>query len=64
VALAVFGNDQEKQRVAGEKLASLRNSAYIATILIGFAGRTKQERVGPKPALFILWEARRPKLSR
>src|SRR4029453_19659261 len=22
-------------------------------ILIGFAGRTKQERVGPKPALFI-----------
>ena len=36
-----------------ESLASGRDCDYIRAILIGFAGRTKQERVGQKPALFI-----------
>jgi ribosome maturation factor RimP len=36
-----------------EKLASFPFCAYIPAILIGFAGRTKEERVGRKPALFI-----------
>ena len=40
-------------RNAREKLANRRFEAYIRAILIGFAGRTKQERVGQKPALFI-----------
>jgi ribosome maturation factor RimP len=43
-----------------ESLASWQDCDYIRAILIGFAGRTKQERVGHKPALFICGTARRP----
>ena len=47
-----------------DSLASWQDCAYIRAILIGFAGRTKQKRVGQKPALFICGTARRPKPSR
>jgi ribosome maturation factor RimP len=47
-------NLQEKQRLGGKKGLPVGRLAPIsAAILIGFAGRTKQERVGQKPALFI-----------
>jgi len=51
---------KKSSELRGEKLASVRNSAYIATILIGFAGRTKEKRVGRKPALFIWGKPARP----
>jgi ribosome maturation factor RimP len=51
---------KKSSELRGEKLASVRNSAYIATILIGFAGRTKEKRVGRKPALFIWGNPARP----
>jgi ribosome maturation factor RimP len=59
-----------RQRPAGsfgnapDSLASRRDSAYIRAILIGFAGRTKEKRVGRKPALFICEAPRPPQTSR